>query len=130
MKLALAEVIIATERLHNMNIMHGDLGLDNTLIDSDGHTMLTDFGQSTPFSDDNENKTAEKREWDRVSIMCQIAFRKQYNKNERDLVEFMSTNMTDSQLPGKYQIANKKLRQCCGIICEFNGFRIEEPSVF
>lgn len=101
MRLALAEVVIATERLHNMNIMHSDSGLYNTIIDSDGHIMLIDFGQSTPFSDDDESKTAEKREWDRVSIMCQIAFRKPYNQTQIDLIEFMSTNMTDAQLPSK-----------------------------
>lgn len=108
MKLALAEVIDATEKMHEMNIRHGDLGLDNTVIASDGHTKLIDFGQSQPFSDDDENRKEEKREWDRVSIMCQNAFPKPIHQHEHDLIEFLKENMTDSQLPGKSKLIDER----------------------
>jgi len=39
-----AETILAVEHLHYLDIVHRDLKPENVLLDSDGHTRLTDFG--------------------------------------------------------------------------------------
>ncbi|XP_020087816.1 probable serine/threonine protein kinase IRE isoform X1 [Ananas comosus] len=42
----IAEIVLALEYLHNMNVIHRDLKPDNLLIARDGHIKLTDFGLS------------------------------------------------------------------------------------
>lgn len=42
----LAETIIAIEQLHKLRIIYRDLKLENVLVDSEGHIVLTDFGLS------------------------------------------------------------------------------------
>ena len=39
----IAELVIALESLHNRGITHGDVKLNNILLDSDGHIALADF---------------------------------------------------------------------------------------
>jgi serine/threonine protein kinase len=42
----MAELVLALERLHEMNIVFGDLKLENVMFDERGHVILTDFGLS------------------------------------------------------------------------------------
>ncbi|XP_077311968.1 ribosomal protein S6 kinase alpha-4-like isoform X2 [Lithobates pipiens] len=43
------EVILAIEHLHKLGIVYRDIKLENILLDSDGHVVLTDFGLSKEF---------------------------------------------------------------------------------
>ena len=43
-----AEVYLAINFLHNENIVHRDIKLENILLDKDGHIKLIDFGLSKP----------------------------------------------------------------------------------
>ncbi|KAI0687636.1 kinase-like domain-containing protein [Cytidiella melzeri] len=45
-RLVAAELIVSVESLHKCGIVHGDIKLDNILIDEDGHLVFTGFGRA------------------------------------------------------------------------------------
>jgi serine/threonine protein kinase len=48
----ISEIILALEHLHKLGIMHRDVKLENILLASDGHAVLSDFGLSRMFLPD------------------------------------------------------------------------------
>ena len=49
-KILIAEMIVAVEELHSLNIIHRDIKPENFLISDDGHLVLADFGMSRDFN--------------------------------------------------------------------------------
>ncbi len=45
-RLYIAELVLAIEHLHKMDVIYRDLKPENILIDDDGHIKLADFGLS------------------------------------------------------------------------------------
>lgn len=102
MQLALAELVVAVEKLHKANITHRDLGYQNILVDSDGHLVVIDFGHSVMLSSDGQ----ENCDWKTLSFNFDEEFSK-LNRSEiqTDLIKMLE-NMSDAQIPGKYFTVN------------------------
>jgi len=41
-----AELTLALEYIHSVGVVHGDMKLENILLDKDGHCVMTDFGMA------------------------------------------------------------------------------------
>jgi len=52
-KFIIAELVLALENLHNLDVIYRDLKPENILIDKEGHTKLADFGLAKEGVADN-----------------------------------------------------------------------------
>eukprot|EP00581_Thalassiosira_minuscula_P003246 CAMPEP_0183738070 /NCGR_PEP_ID=MMETSP0737-20130205/53690_1 /TAXON_ID=385413 /ORGANISM="Thalassiosira miniscula, Strain CCMP1093" /LENGTH=693 /DNA_ID=CAMNT_0025972517 /DNA_START=53 /DNA_END=2131 /DNA_ORIENTATION=+ len=57
----LAEITLALEHLHSINVLHRDLKPENILLGSDGHCRLTDFGLAKDFTGSGDNEDGRAR---------------------------------------------------------------------
>jgi ribosomal protein S6 kinase alpha-5 len=48
-RIYIGELILAVEQLHKSHIIHRDISLENILLDSEGHVVISDFGLSRMF---------------------------------------------------------------------------------
>eukprot|EP00753_Platysulcus_tardus_P015385 PLAT4992.3.p1 GENE.PLAT4992.3~~PLAT4992.3.p1 ORF type:complete len:522 (-),score=297.61 PLAT4992.3:287-1852(-) len=48
-----AELVVALEHMHRMNIIHRDVKLENVMIGLDGHIALTDLGMARMIADED-----------------------------------------------------------------------------
>uniref|UniRef100_A0A3B5LCW0 non-specific serine/threonine protein kinase n=1 Tax=Xiphophorus couchianus TaxID=32473 RepID=A0A3B5LCW0_9TELE len=56
-RIYIGEIILALEHLHKLGIVYRDIKLENILLDSDGHVVLTDFGLSKEFLEEDAPST-------------------------------------------------------------------------
>uniref|UniRef100_A0A3P9A8Z3 Ribosomal protein S6 kinase n=1 Tax=Esox lucius TaxID=8010 RepID=A0A3P9A8Z3_ESOLU len=56
-RIYIGEIILALEHLHKLGIVYRDIKLENILLDSDGHLVLTDFGLSKEFLEEEKERT-------------------------------------------------------------------------
>lgn len=97
LQLALAELVIAVERLHEANILHRDLGYQNILIDSDGRLVLIDLG----YAVDSANADDKNCDWKTLSFNWDEVIPKSNRSDiQTNLIEFLE-NMTDDQILGE-----------------------------
>jgi ribosomal protein S6 kinase alpha-5 len=53
----IGEITLAVEGLHELGIIHRDLSLENVLLDSRGHAVISDFGLSRIFLPQEKKRT-------------------------------------------------------------------------
>lgn len=94
-----SETVVALENIHNANIIKGDFGYPDVLIDSEGHILLTDFG----FAKRHSGNYSIKSDWPGLANALEYwgMFKGPHSSIQRSLYVFIR-NMTDAQLPGKF----------------------------
>lgn len=55
-KMSLAELVLAIEKVHEYGFLHLDIATNNILIDAEGHLLLADFGVAKPFLENRDTK--------------------------------------------------------------------------
>uniref|UniRef100_A0A8D3CGS9 non-specific serine/threonine protein kinase n=1 Tax=Scophthalmus maximus TaxID=52904 RepID=A0A8D3CGS9_SCOMX len=56
-RIYIGEIILALEHLHKLGIVYRDIKLENILLDNEGHVVLTDFGLSKEFLEEEKERT-------------------------------------------------------------------------
>lgn len=102
----IAEIVIAVEDMHRLNVHIGDLQSKNVVIDGEGHMLVIDFG----FSKITPNVTDRRGDWGQLCGICVDVFSYPFKtEQQKSLVDFMS-KMTDDQLSGRFFYAYSILR--------------------
>lgn len=126
----LAEIVVAIEQLHNMNIEHRDLKWDNFAIDSQGHLKLIDFGYAVYH--DQLNMTNPNwflnMDWYKLGAMCTDLFYGSLNCTERNLITYLhNMNVDGRKASGK--LITKYLKLCEFMKFFLSFFRAEKAFV-
>lgn len=53
----IAQIILALEQLHKLNISYRDIKLENIMLDADGNIVLVDFGLAKILVDDERTNS-------------------------------------------------------------------------
>lgn len=109
-KLILAELIVAVEGIHKANVLHLDLSAPNVLIDSDGDLVVIDFGFSKWRS---QNIDMVRLDWEYIPRLFRHIFRSAIDDQHlSDVLNILTNNMTDEQVPGIALIIDT-----CNFVC-------------
>lgn len=56
-RLYIAEIVLAIEQLHKLNIIYRDIKLENILLGADGHIVIADFGLSKELTEESNGRS-------------------------------------------------------------------------
>jgi hypothetical protein len=67
-KFCIAELVIAIEEMHNFGVVHGNICIENVLLDSAGHIKVINFGSAT-LVEDKSNPINFAHDWHLLGIL-------------------------------------------------------------